>query len=241
MKINQNKILIIAVFLLTINVIFSEEPKVVEVGKLNGTVVEVGNYSTTEQGIVVTTENAINIQETTGSAVTTSVAIETTTETAISKEKKEEKTQKYQLENYNVVEGTEQKGQATYYAKKFHGNKTTNGEKFSIYKYTGAHRTLKFGTMVKVTNVDNGKSVVVRINDRGPFTKGKIIDLSPVAFEELAKLNKGILNVKIEVLEEKPKNPVIEDKKEIKEDSATENKTLEKKEEIEKNEVKSSN
>ena len=68
---------------------------------------------------------------------------------------------------------------------------------------TAAHRTLKFGTMVKVTNTDNGKSVVVRINDRGPFTKSKLIDLSPAAFEELASLSKGVINVKIEVVKEK--------------------------------------
>ena len=113
------------------------------------------------------------------------------------------KENKYSLDNYTVVSSDSEKGKASYYAKKFHGNKTTSGEKFSIYKLTAAHRTLKFGTMVKVTNTDNGKSVVVRINDRGPFTKSKLIDLSPAAFEELASLSKGVINVKIEVVKEK--------------------------------------
>ena len=259
MKLNQNKILIIAIFLLAINLLFSEELKVVEVGKVSETIVEVGVYNTTTQGIEVTTENAIDITVTSGSGITTVTGLELTTGTAINNEKIE-KSEKYVSEDYNEVEGTVQKGQATYYAKKFHGRKTTSGEKFSIYKYTGAHRTLKFGTMVKVTNVDNGKTVVVRINDRGPFTKGKIIDLSPVAFEELAKLSKGVINVKIEVLEGKTKNSKIEKKEEIKKEETTKeevkkeetkveenkveattnDKNIEIKEEIPKNEVKSS-
>lgn len=201
MKINKTQFLVIAVFILTINLIFSDELKIVEVGKPDNVSVAVGNYTTTEQSISVSTSSAININnQTSESAISSEAALEVTTKEAI--EVKEE-VKKYSLDDYNVVDGTKQTGQATYYSKKFNGRKTTNGEKFSIYKFTGAHRTLKFGTLVKVTNVDNGKSVIVRINDRGPFTKGKIIDLSPAAFTELAKLSKGILKVSIEVLEKK--------------------------------------
>lgn len=201
MKNIKTQFLVIAVFILTINLIFSDELKVVEVGKIDNVSVNVGTYSTTEQSISVSTSSAININNVTSeSAISTEGAVELTTKEAITVK---EEVKKYSLDDYNVVEGTKQTGQATYYAKKFHGRKTTNGEKFSIYEFTGAHRTLKFGTLVKVTNTDNGKSVIVRINDRGPFTKGKIIDLSPAAFTELAKLSKGILKVSIEVLEKK--------------------------------------
>jgi rare lipoprotein A len=71
-----------------------------------------------------------------------------------------------------------QSGVASWYGPGFHGKKTASGERFNTGSYTAAHRSLPFGTRVKVTNVRNGKSVVVRINDRGPFAHGRIIDLS---------------------------------------------------------------
>lgn len=215
MKINQNRLLIVIYFLVIVNVVFSEEPKI-DVGTFKEIQIKSEDLTVTGNAIVVS-DSAILVKETT---VTTGQTIEMSTETAIKVEKKEEeKIEKYNLENYIAVEGSEQKGKATYYSKKFHGRKTTSNEKFSIYKYTGAHRTLKFGTLVKVTNVDNGKSVIVRINDRGPFTKGKIIDLSPVAFEELANLNKGILNVKIEIVKENSTKIKDEEKKQPEEET----------------------
>ena len=82
-------------------------------------------------------------------------------------------------------------GHASYYAAKFDGRKTANGEIFSNKKLTAAHRTLPFGTIVKVTNVKNNKSVVVRINDRGPYAKNRIIDLSHAAADSLGIIHAG--------------------------------------------------
>ena len=90
-----------------------------------------------------------------------------------------------------------QTGKASYYADKFNGRKTANGEIFSNSKLTAAHKTLPFGTRVRVTNLRNGKSVKVRINDRGPFVAGRMIDLSKEAAKKMDMVNSGIGNVKI--------------------------------------------
>lgn len=93
------------------------------------------------------------------------------------------------------------KAQASYYHDKFNGKKTASGEKFSDGKLTAAHRTLPFGTNVKVTNLANDKSVIVEINDRGPFKKSREIDLSKKAFMEITdNKNHGTLTVRIEVI-----------------------------------------
>jgi len=89
---------------------------------------------------------------------------------------------------------------ACYYADKFNGKKTANGETFSNSKYTAAHKKLPFGTRVKVTNKINGKSVIVTVNDRGPFSAGKDIDLSKKAFMEITDNKKhGAIKVSLEV------------------------------------------
>ena len=90
---------------------------------------------------------------------------------------------------------------ASYYAKKFHHRKTASGERFDNYAMTAAHKTLPFGSKVKVTNSNNGKSVTVRINDRGPFVKGRIIDLSRAAFSQIADLDRGVVKVEIKVVQ----------------------------------------
>lgn len=87
---------------------------------------------------------------------------------------------------------------ASYYAKSFHGKKTASGQIFRNDLLTCAHKTLPFGTLLKVTNVDNCKSVIVVVNDRGPFIKSRIIDLSMAAFKQIAPIKKGICNVIIE-------------------------------------------
>ncbi len=92
-------------------------------------------------------------------------------------------------------------GYASYYAEKFHGKKTASGEIFDMNSLTAAHRTLPFGTICKVTNLENNKSVVVRINDRGPFIEGRILDLSKSAARAINGLATGIIKVKIEILE----------------------------------------
>ena len=91
-------------------------------------------------------------------------------------------------------------GVASYYGKKFQGRRTASGERFDMYKYTAAHRTLPFGTRVKVTNTSNGKSVVVRINDRGPFKRGRIIDISYIAARAIGIVGKGSGRVRIELV-----------------------------------------
>src|SRR3954471_22632817 len=88
-------------------------------------------------------------------------------------------------------------GRASYYADKFQGRKTANGETFKQRKKTAAHRTLPFGTKVTVKNLSNGKTVKVRINDRGPFVKGRMIDLSKKAAKKIDIVNAGVANVEI--------------------------------------------
>jgi rare lipoprotein A len=96
--------------------------------------------------------------------------------------------------------GNIQKGLASWYGPEFHGKLTSNKEIYNMHDLTAAHPTLPFGTYVKVTNLDNGKSVVVRINDRGPFVKGRIIDLSYAAAIKLGMSGAGVVPVMIEVL-----------------------------------------
>lgn len=91
-----------------------------------------------------------------------------------------------------------QTGKASYYAKKFNGRKTASGEKFRSHKRTAAHKTLPFGTKVKVTNLRNGRSVKVRINDRGPFVAGRIIDLSRKAAKKIDMIDEGVGSIKIQ-------------------------------------------
>lgn len=91
-------------------------------------------------------------------------------------------------------------GKASYYGKAHHGNKTASGERFNQNDMTAAHRTLPFGTRVKVTNLNNNRSVVVRINDRGPFTRGRIIDVSHKAAEALDMIRSGVVPVSVESL-----------------------------------------
>ncbi len=93
-------------------------------------------------------------------------------------------------------------GKASYYAGNFQGRKTANGEYFSLSHFTAAHRTLPFGTTVKVINLENGKTVVVRINDRGPYLHGRIIDVSPAAAREIGLVRSGVANVRIEAYNE---------------------------------------
>ena len=91
-------------------------------------------------------------------------------------------------------------GEASYYANKHQQRKTASGELYRHELKTAAHKELPFGSKVKVTNVNNGKSVVVRVNDRGPFVRGRIIDLSKSAFSSIGNTAAGIIDVKIEVI-----------------------------------------
>lgn len=103
-------------------------------------------------------------------------------------------------QNYQV------QGKASYYADFFHGRLTSNGEIFSQDSLTCAHRTLPFGTYLKVTNKRNNQEVIVRVNDRGPFIEGRVIDLSRAAAEQLGMIHAGVVRVEV-VQVEKPVQP----------------------------------
>ena len=91
-------------------------------------------------------------------------------------------------------------GIASYYGKKFHKKRTANGEIFNMYKFSAAHKSYPLGTKVRVTNLENGKSIKLVINDRGPFVKGRIIDLSYKAARKLDYVNQGTVKVRIDVI-----------------------------------------
>ena len=91
-------------------------------------------------------------------------------------------------------------GMASYYGNELAGNRTASGERFDPGQLTAAHRSLPFGTMVRVTNTSNGDSVVVRINDRGPFSRGRVIDVSQAAAREIGMHRSGTARVKLALL-----------------------------------------
>ncbi len=100
-----------------------------------------------------------------------------------------------------VSYGQSQTGKASFYADKFEGSPTASGEKYKHSKKTAAHKTLPFGTRIRVTNLANNKVVEVVVNDRGPYVDGRVVDLSRSAAEELDFVNKGLADVKIEVID----------------------------------------
>ncbi|PAU57747.1 septal ring lytic transglycosylase RlpA family protein [Pseudomonas indica] len=96
--------------------------------------------------------------------------------------------------------GYRAEGKASYYGSRHHGRRTASGERFDQNALTAAHRTLPFGTRVRVTNLNNARTVVVRINDRGPYGRGRIIDLSFKAAQQLDMIRTGIVPVRVESL-----------------------------------------
>lgn len=98
--------------------------------------------------------------------------------------------------------GTEETGSASYYANKFHGRKTASGEPYDKNAYTAAHRTLEFGTIICVENTGNGNRVALRVNDRGPFVKGRIVDVSHPGAKHLAMIDSGTAKVRVTVVDE---------------------------------------
>ncbi|MGL5116142.1 MAG: septal ring lytic transglycosylase RlpA family protein [Beijerinckiaceae bacterium] len=91
----------------------------------------------------------------------------------------------------------DQLGMASYYGAKFEGRKTASGERYAARQMTAAHRTMPFGTKLKVTHLRNGKSVIVRVNDRGPFVRGRIVDVSGVAAQHLGLKQSGVARVRV--------------------------------------------
>jgi rare lipoprotein A len=96
--------------------------------------------------------------------------------------------------------GYSEEGNASWYGKPFDGRRSSNGEIYDMHKLTAAHRTLPFDTMVRVTNLNNGKSTIVRITDRGPFIENRVIDLSFAAAHEIESVGPGVVPVRLEVL-----------------------------------------
>ncbi|MDP9960220.1 rare lipoprotein A [Chryseobacterium lathyri] len=90
---------------------------------------------------------------------------------------------------------------ASYYHDKFNGRKTASGEIFSNSKFTAANRTLPFGTNIRVTNLNNGKQVIVKINDRGPFHASRALDISKAAFDEIGDISRGTIPVEYEIVD----------------------------------------
>ncbi len=97
--------------------------------------------------------------------------------------------------------GDIQYGVSSYYAEKFHGKRTANGEIYDMYGISGAHQTLPLNSIVKVTNLENNNELVIRVNDRGPFLKGRIFDCSYGAAVKLGFISKGTAIVKVEIIE----------------------------------------
>lgn len=96
--------------------------------------------------------------------------------------------------------GQTQKGMASYYHDRFHGRKTASGERYNRNRFTAAHKTLPLGTELEVTNTRNGRSIVVQVNDRGPFVKGRVLDLSREAASELGMLSRGVARIEYRVV-----------------------------------------
>lgn len=113
---------------------------------------------------------------------------------------------------FQVIEVNAQAhGRASYYSNALHGRKMSNGERYNKNDFTCAHRTLPFGTMLRVTNMRNNKQVIVRVTDRGPFVRGRIVDLSYAAARAIGSISAGVATVKIEVLRKDPEIPFIDE------------------------------
>ena len=102
-----------------------------------------------------------------------------------------------------VKPGYTQKGDASWYGPTFHGRTTANGETYNMLDFTAAHRTLPFNSLVRVTNLTNNRELIVRINDRGPFVHGRIIDLSYTVAKILAIPQAGVMKVRLEIADQK--------------------------------------
>lgn len=106
----------------------------------------------------------------------------------------------FSLANMNEPVNNDEEVKASWYGGKFHGRLTASGERYNMNDLTAAHKTIPFGTKVKITNVRNGKSVIVTINDRGPYVENRKFDLSKAAFHKIAKAGRGVITVTYELL-----------------------------------------
>ncbi len=106
-------------------------------------------------------------------------------------------------------------GKASWYGRPFHGRRTASGERYNMNAMTAAHKKLPFGALLKVTNLTNDKSVIVKVNDRGPFIRGRILDLSREAAKRLAFLRAGTAKVRIEWIDDPPDHPNITEERKL--------------------------
>ena len=107
---------------------------------------------------------------------------------------------RYEDRPANLKKGQTWRGLASYYGPKFHGKKTANGEVFDMHALTAAHKTLPFGTILEVTNLSNSRKCRVRINDRGPFIEGRIIDLSMGSAKKIDMIKDGVIKVELKII-----------------------------------------
>jgi rare lipoprotein A len=124
----------------------------------------------------------------------------TSTKNKAEKSTSKKSTKKKSSSGSSSTKKNQMEGEASWYGPGFQGKKTANGERFNMYSMTAAHKTLPFNTIVEVTDLDTGKKIKVRINDRGPYAKGRIIDLSKKAAEKLGVLKKGHARVKLRII-----------------------------------------
>lgn len=103
---------------------------------------------------------------------------------------------------FSAIDAQSQRGKASFYSRHLTGRLTASGEKCTADAFTCAHRTYPFGTLLRVTNLDNGSEAVVRVNDRGPYVRSRVVDVSYAAAEQLGMLRSGTANVKVEELKE---------------------------------------
>ena len=125
----------------------------------------------------------------------------TTGPTNLSTKSETSKTSNNTSKSNNIKHRKVMNGVSSFYAEDFHGKLTANGEVYDMYGLTAAHKTLPLNTVCRVTNLTNKKSLILRINDRGPYIKGRILDCSYGAAKKLDFINQGTTNVKIEVME----------------------------------------
>lgn len=105
------------------------------------------------------------------------------------------------LQTCESADKYEEAGEASWYGGKYHGERTASGERFDMNSMTAAHRTLPFGTKIRVTNRENGQTALLRVNDRGPFVEGRIVDVSRAAAEDLGFIQAGLALVRVETVE----------------------------------------
>lgn len=106
----------------------------------------------------------------------------------------------FSLANMNAPENNSEEVRVSWYGSKFHGRLTASGEVYNMNDFTAAHKKLPFGTKVRITNIRNNKSVIVTINDRGPFVGNRKFDLSKAAFHEIATAGRGVITATYEIL-----------------------------------------